>query len=111
MTTSKELNAAVEAEGGVRLAHHPEHLFSLGEAAREESDLVVGNLGVMKWQDSFRDPDEPSRWVVLYEHEGLLYSLDGSYDSWNGIDMSWAEFSPVQREEVTVVRYRTRKES
>lgn len=108
MTTSKELNEALSKN--VRCVGEEEY-YPFTELVREECDIDLGELGVLEWTDSFRDPDEPGVWVFLFEHEGLDYAVYGAYDSWNGVDIYDYDIHPVRAEQKVVTRYVDRSES
>jgi hypothetical protein len=110
MTTAKELNAALA--NGVKYADDDgDETYPFQETVSEESDLNIGELGILEYVDSFRDKDEPDSWVTLFKHEGLLYAVYAYYDSWNGITRDDINLYPVKQITKTVVDYVKREEA
>lgn len=108
MTTAKQLNSAL-ANGAKYVGD--DEVYEFSDVLREESDLDLGPLGVLKWVDAFRDRDEPDVYVILWEHEDLLYAVYGNYDSWNGVDFYETKLHPVKQVTKTIVDYVKREEA
>jgi hypothetical protein len=108
MVTAKEINLA--SQDGVR-SPDEEGESSIVELIRDECDIFIEGIGVLTWEDAFRDPDDPATWVVLYKHDDVLYAIYGYYDSWSGVDYDDLDFYPVEAKQVTTTRYVKRKEA